>query len=272
MTPRIPARAWLRPALLVIGGLTVAAILAGLRMWWGAAAVAAAALFMGYWTSPVRGGQHVPFATAMSRRAPGHAIILWAPGDPLSARLQTAIRGERPDVTWVNVYQDAEADAFVLAHGGHAALPLVIIGDEILRRATMGRYLDARAEAADRGTGAGADRARAKEALSPEPWAASRDASAATGADTWTSADRSPAGSTGRGRAEGDSGRTSGTRDGDVGTASSSAPASGASAPGPRSTAAAPSRAADGERTAGPATPVDIEADRDALLPDDFGN
>ena len=249
MTSRIPARAWLRPALLVIGGLLVAAILLGMRLWWGGAAVALAALFMGYWTSPVRGGQHVPFGLAMSRRADDHAIILWAPGDPLSARLQTAIRGERPDVTWVNVYQDADADAFVLAHGGHAALPLVLIGDEILRRTTMGRYLDARAAAAESGTSVGADRARATQSLAPEPWGAprTRDDEAATEASTSASHSvaepRSPAEA-----------------------ASEARPATAPRSP------AMPAAQGGAERPVGPSTPVDLEADRDALLPDDSGN
>lgn len=162
MIPRIPARAWIRPALLVLGGLLIAAVLLWAHLWWGGIAMAIAAVFMGYWTSPARGGQHEPFAQAMAKRGPDHAIILWAPGDALSARLQTAIRGQREDVSWVNVYRDAEADDFLLGSGGHAALPLVIVGDEILRRATVGRYLDTRAEAQTVGTSLGAERRRAE--------------------------------------------------------------------------------------------------------------
>lgn len=106
----------------------------------------ALALFMGYWTSPLRQGQHTTFSEAIAQRSPEHAVILWAPGDPLSARLQTAVRGNRPDVTWVNVYRDAEAEGFLECSGGRGAIPLVIVGDEIIRRATVGQYLDARAE------------------------------------------------------------------------------------------------------------------------------
>lgn len=150
---RVPARAWLRPALLALGGLAVAGVLLTMGQWWGGILLALAALFMGYWTSPVRGGQHVPLAEALTRRGPDHAIILWAPGDPLSARLQTAVRGERPDVSWVNVYRDPAADELLLGCGGHGALPLVIIDDDILRRATVGRYLDAREAARQPGDG-----------------------------------------------------------------------------------------------------------------------
>lgn len=132
---------------MTLGGLLIAALLLLIHQGVAGLAMIVFALFMGYWTSPLRGGQHVPFHEAMARRAPDHAIILWAPGDPLSARLQTAVRGERPDVSWVNVYRDPAADEFLLTSGGHGALPLVIIGDEILRRATVGQYLDARAAA-----------------------------------------------------------------------------------------------------------------------------
>lgn len=132
---------------MTLGGLLIAALLLLIHQGVAGLAMIVFALFMGYWTSPLRGGQHVPFHEAMARRAPDHAIILWAPGDPLSARLQTAVRGERPDVSWVNVYRDPAADEFLLTSGGHGALPLVIIGDEILRRATVGQYLDGRAAA-----------------------------------------------------------------------------------------------------------------------------
>lgn len=149
---RAPARAWLRPALLALGGLAVAALLLVADQLAGAVLVALVAVLMGYWTSPLRGGQHVPLAPALERRGPDHAIILWAPGDPLSARLQTAIRGERPDVTWVNVYRDAAAAELLAREGGRAALPLVFVGEATLRRATVGQYLDARAEAEEPAT------------------------------------------------------------------------------------------------------------------------
>lgn len=143
---RIPARAWVRPVLLLLGGLLVCAVLLLVHRIAGAVLIGAFALLLGYWTSPLRRGQHTPFAEALERRAPDHAIILWAPGDPLSARLQTAVRGQREDVTWVNVYRDPDAEVFAVASGGHAALPVVLVGERILRRATVGDYLEARAE------------------------------------------------------------------------------------------------------------------------------
>lgn len=154
-SPGVPARAWLRPLLFLVGGLAIAVVLYLVHQVLAAIALAVLTLFMAYWTSPLRGGQHLPFAEAMDRRSPEHAIILWAPGDPLSARLQTAVRGDREDVSWVNVYRDPEATTFLDCSGGRGAIPLVIVGDEIVRRATVGQYLDARAHEPVRDTSGG---------------------------------------------------------------------------------------------------------------------
>ncbi|WP_227488245.1 hypothetical protein [Brachybacterium subflavum] len=153
---------WVRPVLMTVGGLVIAALLLIAHQEIAAVLLAIAALFMGYWTSPLRGGRHVPFAQALQDRDDAHAIILWAPGDPLSARLQTAIRGDRDDVAWVNVLRDGAATEFLEAHGGRGTLPLVIVGSTVLRRATAGQYLEAKGEgeqraAEERASGSAAD-------------------------------------------------------------------------------------------------------------------
>jgi hypothetical protein len=158
--PDVPAsgqrsrgRLWLRPVLLAVVGVLVAVglvlvdqILAGILL-------GLFALFMGYWTSPLRSGAHTPLAQALERRGDDVAIVLWAPGDPLSSRLQGAIRGQRDDVIWVNTDQDPAAAEFLEVHGGRGALPLVLVGSEVVCRATGGDFLDAKE--------AGEERARA---------------------------------------------------------------------------------------------------------------
>ncbi|MCL6423281.1 DUF2254 domain-containing protein [Brachybacterium sp. JHP9] len=144
------ARLWLRPALLTIGGIAAALLLVAIDQVLAGVLLAALALLMGFWTSPLRRGRHVPLATALEMRSDERAIILWAPGDPLSARLQTAIRSGRPDVSWVNVLQDPMAQEFLRTSGGRGALPLVIVGSHVLRRATVGQLLDAMADGAER--------------------------------------------------------------------------------------------------------------------------
>lgn len=107
-----------------------------------AVAVVLFSVFMAYWTSPLRSGPHTPLDEARQRPGDAVAIILWAPGDPLSARLQAAIRAPREDVAWVNVHLDAQAQEVLDAHGGRSALPLVLVGEETLANASAGELLD----------------------------------------------------------------------------------------------------------------------------------
>lgn len=136
-TPRVPARAWLRPALLLVGGalLTLLMVLADQLI--AALAVGAFSLFMAYWTSPLRSGPHTPLASAQERArgADGRAptIVLWAPGNPASARLQAAIRAPREDLIWVNVFKDPAAQQLLGRYGGERMLPLALQGEDAAR-------------------------------------------------------------------------------------------------------------------------------------------
>lgn len=136
-TPRAPARAWLRPVLLLVGGalLTLLMVLADQLI--AAIAVGAFSLFMAYWTSPLRSGPHTPLADvqARMREADGTAptIVLWAPGDPASARLQAAIRAPHEDLIWVNVFKDPAAQHLLGRYGGERMLPLALQGEDAAR-------------------------------------------------------------------------------------------------------------------------------------------
>jgi len=139
---RTPVTAWLRPLLVLLGGLAVAALLTWVDQLILAVPLALLALLMAYWTSPLRSGPHTSLSEALEQRGDTVAIILWAPGDPLSARMQAAIRGHRPDVLWVNVYQDPDGRQLLNEHGGTDSLPLVIVGRDVARAATVGDLLD----------------------------------------------------------------------------------------------------------------------------------
>lgn len=127
---------------MLLGGLLLAALLVLAEQWIAAVAVALFALFMGYWTSPLRSGPHTPLSVALEHPGDGVAIVLWVPGNPLSARLQAAIRGPREDVVWVNVYRDEAAQQLLATHGGAEALPLVLVEDEVKANSTAGELLE----------------------------------------------------------------------------------------------------------------------------------
>lgn len=125
-----------------MGGLLLTVLMVLAEQWIAAVALALFSVFMAYWTSPLRAGEHTPLATALESRDPDTAIVLWAPGDPLSNRLQVAFRSPRKDLVWVNVHRDAAAQELLSEHGGAASLPLVLVGDSVQRRASAGELLD----------------------------------------------------------------------------------------------------------------------------------
>lgn len=136
-SPRVPARAWLRPALMLVGGALAALLFVQVDQQLAAFAIGVFSLFMAYWTSPLRSGPHTPLASAQERArgADGTAptIVLWAPGDPASARLQAAIRAPREDLIWVNVFKDPAAQQLLGRYGGERMLPLALQGEDAAR-------------------------------------------------------------------------------------------------------------------------------------------
>lgn len=139
---RPPARAWLRPLATLLGGLLLAALFTVLEQFVLAVPLVLLAVFMAYWTSPLRKNPHQPWSEASARRVDDMAVVIWAPGDPLSARMQTAIRSQRTDVLWVNAYQDPQAAEILAEHGGRDALPLVFVGEDVTPAATVSQLLD----------------------------------------------------------------------------------------------------------------------------------
>ena len=82
---RVPARAWLRPALMLVGGALAALLFVQVDQQLAAFAVGVFSLFMAYWTSPLRSGPHTPLAEAQAREADDTA-----PTDRKSTRLNSS--------------------------------------------------------------------------------------------------------------------------------------------------------------------------------------
>ncbi|WP_246958090.1 hypothetical protein [Brachybacterium sp. Marseille-Q7125] len=143
-----PASAWLRPLLVLLGGAVFCGLLMLVRQEIVALPVALLTLLMVYWTSPLRRGDHTSLAAARERAsavrsgATPPTVVLWAPGNPASARLHTAIRGPREDVIWVNVYRDRMAMDLLVEQGGAEALPLALHGDAVHAAVTPGELLE----------------------------------------------------------------------------------------------------------------------------------
>lgn len=91
-------------------------------------------LSIGWWSG--RRGRHIAWAEASAQIALGRALVLWKPGCVYCERLLLSL-GRDPRVTWVNVWQDEQANARVRElNGGDELTPTVIIGDEVLRNPT----------------------------------------------------------------------------------------------------------------------------------------
>lgn len=103
----------LRQGLLV--GTTGGLVLAAVTVWSG------------------RRGRHIPWSRARRTITTDHAVVLWKPGCLYCERLLLQLRGD-PQVTWVNVWRDAEANVQVRAvNGGDELTPTALLGEDVLR-------------------------------------------------------------------------------------------------------------------------------------------
>jgi hypothetical protein len=123
---------------MLLGGALAAVLFVLVDQTLAALAIGVFSLFMAYWTSPLRTGPHVPLAEAQARarEASGKhvTIVLWAPGNPASARLQAALRSPREDLAWVNVFKDPAAQELLARYGGERMLPLALQGEDVRGR------------------------------------------------------------------------------------------------------------------------------------------
>ncbi len=136
-------RLWARTLLFLAVGVIAAAICAYYQWWITMAIILLPTLFLAWWVSPARKGQHTPWLEALTHRAPVHAIIVWSPADKRSAQIQVGLQPTDPRTTWVNYHHDTEAWAFAQQHGGFGSLPIALLGERVLKNATSGQVLDA---------------------------------------------------------------------------------------------------------------------------------
>lgn len=133
---------WARPTLLALVGVILGAIALYYEWLLLALTFVAFSLFMAWWTSPLHRGAHTPWLSALEKRAPNHAVIVYSPVDRRSSQIQVGFAASDSRITWVNYLQDAEAAAFVAQHGGYTALPVALVGEKVLSHASAGEILD----------------------------------------------------------------------------------------------------------------------------------
>lgn len=70
----------------------------------------------------------VPHADAVGGHDRG-VTVYWRDGCPFCVKLRTAVRRHRDDITWVDIWADPDAAAFVRTtnDGGHEIVPTVVI-------------------------------------------------------------------------------------------------------------------------------------------------
>ncbi len=68
-----------------------------------------------------------PHAEALARAERG-VTVYWRPGCVFCDRLRMAVRGQRDQITWVNIWQDDAGRAFVAGvNDGNETVPTVVI-------------------------------------------------------------------------------------------------------------------------------------------------
>jgi glutaredoxin len=94
-----------------------------------AAVIVAVLVPLAWWNWPNRRGRHVSHRQAQAEVGGEGVIVYWRPGCPYCARLKLALRPVGHEVTWVNIWQDAEAASYVAGHrDGNETVPTAVTG------------------------------------------------------------------------------------------------------------------------------------------------
>lgn len=122
---------WLWGALVVLLGLVVANLARDGAVAW-AVGYGVLALAIAWWTSPLRGrrgGTTQQEVAAMSDDDPRKGVVIyWRPGCGFCARLKSALGPARDRATWVNIWADDEAAAYVRSvNDGNETVPTVLL-------------------------------------------------------------------------------------------------------------------------------------------------
>lgn len=89
------------------------------------------AVGIAWWTSPLRGRNgitHQEVQAMSDTDARKDVVIYWRPGCGYCARLKSTLGDAGKDATWINIWQDEEAAAFVWSvNEGNEVVPTVVM-------------------------------------------------------------------------------------------------------------------------------------------------
>ncbi|WP_068265173.1 glutaredoxin domain-containing protein [Janibacter limosus] len=89
-------------------------------------------LVLAWWLSPLNGRRGPRHADVDARRDDFPVVIYWRPGCVYCLRLRGALGKDRDKATWVSIWADEEAAAFVRSiNDGNETVPTVRIGEQV---------------------------------------------------------------------------------------------------------------------------------------------
>jgi mycoredoxin len=110
----------------------------------GVIGYAALGLALTWWLSPWQGGRSARHAEVLRRPASDREVVVyWRPGCPYCTRLKGGLGSARSRATWVNIWQDPDAAAYVRSvNGGNETVPTVVVDGEALTNPDPGLVRD----------------------------------------------------------------------------------------------------------------------------------
>jgi len=100
--------------------------------WLPTLAAAVVLLAAAWFVSPIFSGRHTKWSELRENAGPG-VVIFWRPGCMYCLRLMAALGSAGRKATWVNIWRDEEAAAFVRGHNeGNETVPTVLLDGQVL--------------------------------------------------------------------------------------------------------------------------------------------
>lgn len=124
------SRWWSALAFLAAALLLLVQLALGADLW--TLVLAVAMLVAAWWVSPLNGARGPRHADVEARREDFPVVVYWRPGCIYCLRLRGALGRDKDKATWISIWADEEAAAFVRSvNHGDETVPTVRIGEQV---------------------------------------------------------------------------------------------------------------------------------------------